>query len=88
MNPEHIALLKKLYSRLDDMIAACEDEDLKFILSKLKHDLGYQAPEALGYWGDKVGTALYQKFGSTPPTEGWQKKVVDAWILPRKQFEN
>lgn len=64
------------------MIAACHDAaTLKGRLEHLHEDLSYVPPEAIEYWGLKVENALLSEFGPIPPTEGWQKKVVDAWVI-------
>ena len=79
---EYIELLQKLSTRINNMIAACHDAaTLKGRLEHLQEDLLYTAPEVIGNWGLKVENALISEFGPIPPTEGWQKKVVDAWVI-------
>lgn len=79
---EHLELLGKLYARMGKMIPLCQSKTLKDRLEHLFDDLKYTAPEAIGYWGEKVELALFSEFGETPPTEGWGKEVVDAWVMP------
>lgn len=80
---KYFQLVQKLHGRLDRMIAACHEcTTLKGRLEYLKEDLIYTPPEAIGSLGTKVENALYSQFGENPPTEGWGKEVVDAWISP------
>ena len=62
------------------MIGACEDENLKKELIALRHDLGYQAPECLWFWGADVSNAMERCFGAVPQKE-WEKKLVEAWTI-------
>lgn len=45
-----------------------------------KNDALFKPPEGQSACWIRVGDAFFQRFGATPPTDGWGKKIVDIFM--------
>lgn len=57
-----------------------EGDTLIHDLDKLIKDAAYKAPEQIRDVWAEGSIILYNRFGDTPPVDGWEKQVVDIWM--------
>ena len=49
-------------------------------LEDIMDSANYAPPEGMNLWWRQVAHVLCEEFGSQPPTDGWQGKVIDIWM--------